>query len=106
LPEITNVAEWLERWIHENEHRLTERFKVVRMNDWSKWQDHGIALDLEGKRAFGRVTAWASHLGTSNGPFADLEAIDIGTEQQLFYWAREPLSEMLLSKWLAALEAH
>ena len=106
MSEITNIAERLERWILENEQRLAERFRVVRVNDWSKWQDQGIALDLEGDRVSGRVTAWASNLGTSNGPFADLEAIDTGTAEKLFYWAYEPLSETLLSKWLAALEAH
>jgi hypothetical protein len=39
-------------------------------------------------------------------PLADLEAIDTDTGEQLFYWAYEPLSETVLSKWLTALEAH
>jgi hypothetical protein len=106
LVEIVNVAEELERWILDNKQRFSGRFKVVRVNDWSQWQHHGIALDLESDRISGRVTVWAKHLGTAGWPLADAEAIDGPTGEQLFAWCLKPFSDDLLSRWLAALEAH
>ena len=106
MTETVNIAEQLERWFDENSARLAGRFHVVRVNDWSQWQQHGISLDLDSDRVSGRVTVWAKHLGTADWPFADAEAIDGETGKQLFAWPFKPFSDDLLSAWLAALEAH
>jgi hypothetical protein len=106
MMETVNIAEQLEGWLSDNSARLTGRFNVVRVTDWSQWQQHGIALELEGDRVSGRVTVWAKHLGTADWPFADAEAIDGQTGKQLFAWSFKPFSDDLLSRWLAALEAH
>jgi hypothetical protein len=106
MMETINIAERLERWLGENSARLAGRFNVVRVNDWSQWEQHGVALDLESDLVSGRVTVWPKHLGTADWPFADAEAIEGRTGKQLFAWSYMPFSDDLLSDWLAALEAH
>jgi len=100
-----NIAAVMERWLDANAERLSGRFEVKRVTDWSLWKEHGIALDLFGDDVAGRITAWPANLVGAGWPIADAEAIDDRTGQQSFYWAYEHFSPALLDRWLDALES-
>ena len=92
-----STAAMLNRWLEDNSNRLSNRFQVMRVNDWGLADQQGIALDLEGEFVWGRVVVWPQL-------FADFEAIDARTSNTILAWSHIPFSTRLLDDWLIALE--
>jgi hypothetical protein len=101
-----NIVALMERWLNANAGRLSGRFEVKRVTDWSGWKEQGIALDLFRDDVAGRITAWPANLVGADWPIADAEAMDARTGQQFFCWTHEHFSPALLDRWLDALEIH
>ena len=101
-----NTALLLGSWLDRKAAYLAGSFDVVKVNDWTLWEEQGITLDLEGTAVWGRFTAWTDHLTSAEGPVADASAIDTSSGERFFEWCFEPLSTDLLDRWFSALEAH
>ena len=100
-----NPSQILETWLNANEERLSGRFEVGRVNDWSLWQEQGIALDLVGRQVSGRITVWAEHDMPAGSAVADCEALCMETEKTLFSWSHVQFTPDLIDKWFSFLES-
>ena len=102
-----DIADIFTSWLAHNAARIEGRFEVERIGDWShKPPQHGIALDLSGDDATGRVTAWPRQAANADWPFADIEILDNATEEIVLAETFVEFNSSLLDRWLAALEAH
>ena len=99
------IATLMEDWLDANADRLSNRFEIERVGDWTSWNDNGIALDILNNRVVGRVTAWPKN-SEVDWPFADGEALDGDTGKQLFHWSFQEFSIAFLDRWLEAVEGN
>lgn len=89
----------LEDWLAANRARVSaQELVTTRSENWASSSQDGGWLDLEGARAWGRVTFWP------NGR-ADMEVLDVTTTLAVASWPDLALEPAQLGKWLEALEA-
>lgn len=89
----------LDEWLLTNSARLDARgLTVTRSESWGQASQQGLWFDLEGARAWGRVTLW---------PYgkADIEIIDAETTRSVKSSPDVALNSDRLDDWLAALLA-
>lgn len=87
----------LEAWLRENRARIASLGFAVTTSPNGNSSDGRGWCDLEGPRAWGRVTYWA-------GGHGDMEVLDRATGETTASWPNVPLVAPLLTNWLAALE--
>jgi hypothetical protein len=99
------ITDLVDGWLLESASRLDGRFTIVRVNDWTLGDEHGITFHVEGRFVLASFSAWPQHLSSAGWRFADFEVLDIDSGARVAGEWFVPLSTDLLDRFLAELES-
>ncbi|RFC68349.1 MULTISPECIES: hypothetical protein [Mesorhizobium] len=97
-------AALLNQWLETNKSRISHRFEIERIGDWSNAESQGITLDLYGTSVASRLTLWPETVADTKTPFADIEIINVETGETISSECFVEFNAMLLNRRLDEIE--